>query len=290
MDDKAKDPMAAYLGKGIRAVTTDSSTLISSSRWLNNATVREVVATWLLRKNGPDFPVEADHTLGLMQAIQQVQPDAEVSALMEEERKINPAFDAWLSEMFISQYSNEDFAQYAPGTVGGIMGHQIRECGFDITLGLDWANIPTPATAYDYFRLRSRQTHDFEHIVTGGQFNSIGELVVIFARMANHATHFSPKLASAVNAYLLFTGLRMFSRSLLHYPETWLKALECVEQGIKVGRQSAPIWSYKFEDVFHLTPAAAQEKLGVHGAYEVESERESAIFREEPLPLAQAAE
>ena len=282
--------MDAYLGKGIQRAAAESSILTSTSRWLNNSTVREVVATWLLRKNGKDFPVEADHTLGLLQAVDQVQPPEEVDALMAEERTINPLFNAWLEEGFISRYRNEDFEKYAPGTIGGIIGRQVREFGFDLTLGVDLSKAQRPASDYAYWRLRSQQTHDFEHTVLGGQFNSIGEIVVIFGRLANHTAHFSPKLASALNAYLIFTGMRMVTRSLLHYPETLPKALECLEQGLKVGRESTPIWSYRFEDVFELTPEQAQAKLGVKGAYEVDSEAASTIFREETPALAAAAE
>jgi ubiquinone biosynthesis protein COQ4 len=287
--EKDQSAVHAYLGKNVRRASTESSLLVSNSRWLNNSTVRELLATWLLRKNGADFPVEADHTLGMREATEQVIPISEIEEMMVEERRINPTFDAFMAEGFFSRFRNTDFDKYAPGTVGGIIGRQIREFGFDLTLGVDMSTVPQPDTNFGFWKLRGGQTHDFEHIVAGGQFNSIGEIVVIFAKAANNSMHLSPKLASAVNAYLLFSGMRMVSRSLLHYPETWPKALECLEQGIRVGRASAPMYAYRYEDVFHLTPAAAQEKLGVKHAYEVDSEREAMIFREDPA-LAAAAE
>jgi ubiquinone biosynthesis protein Coq4 len=286
-----KDKQAAvnaYLGRGVRKARTESSVLTSTSRWLNSAAIRDIVATWLLRKNGPDFPVEADHTLGLREAIEDVIPEEEVEALMIEERRVNPTFDAFMDEGFFSRFRNEDFNKYAPGTVGGIIGRQIREFGFDLTLGWDVSKLERPPTNHGFWSLRTGQTHDFEHILVGGQFNSIGEIVVIFAKAASNSMHLSPKLASAVNAYLLFSGFRMISRSLLHYPETWPKVLECLEQGVKVGRASTPIYAFRYEDVFHLTPAEAQAKFGVKHAYEVDSERAAAIFREEPLALAEA--
>jgi ubiquinone biosynthesis protein COQ4 len=279
----------AYLGKNIRRASTESSVLASSSRWLNNAAVRDILATWLLRKNGPDFPVEADHTLGMREATEQVIPLAELEALMVEERRINPTFDAFMAEGFFSRFRNDDFDRFAPGTVGGIIGRQIRDFGFDLTLGVDMSKVEPPATNVGFWKLRTGQTHDFEHIMVGGQFNSIGEIVVIFGKAANNSAHLSPKLASALNAYLLFSGMRMVSRSLLHYPETWPKALECLEQGIRVGRASAPMYAYRYEDVFHLTPEAARQQLGVKHAVEVDSEQASMIFREEPA-LAAAAE
>lgn len=283
------DPVRAYLGKNIRRADANSSLLVSNSRWLNSSAVREILATWLLRKNGPDFPVEADHTLGMREATEQVIPISEIEELMVEERRINPTFDAFMDEGFFSRFRNDDFDQYAPGTVGGIIGRQIRDFGFDLTLGVDVSKIERPATNFGYWKLRTGQTHDFEHILVGGQFNSIGEIVVIFAKAANSSMHLSPKLASALNAYLLFSGMRMISRSLLHYPETWPKALECLEQGVRVGRAAAPIYAFRYEDVFHLTPEEARMKLGVQHAYEVESERAAMIFREDPA-LAEAAE
>ena len=283
-----REAMDAYLGKNVRRSGSDSALLASSSRWLNNGVVREVLATWLLRKNSPDFPVEADHTLGLSSAMTIVQPASEVEALIAHERTINPRFDAFFKERFVSSFGNADFDRFQPGTVGGMIGRQVRDFGFDLTMGIQ--NTTAPANDYDYWRLRGRQTHDFEHILTGGGFDSIGEVVVIFARCANHAAHFSPKLASAFNVYPLFAGLRMVTRSMLHYPETWMKVLEAMEQGVKVGRASAPIWEYHFEDVFELTPTEAREVLGVKEAYDVDSRAESAIFREEPMTFAAAAE
>jgi ubiquinone biosynthesis protein COQ4 len=284
-----KSAVSAYLGKNIRRTRSDSSLLTSNSRWLNNSAVREILATWLLRKNGPDFPVEADHTLGMREATEQVIPPSEIEELMVEERRVNPTFDAFMGEGFFSRFRNEDFDQYAPGTFGGIIGRQIREFGFDLTLGVDMSKVERPTTNFAYWKLRTGQTHDFEHIAVGGQFNSIGEIVVIFAKAANTSMHVGPELASALNAYLLFSGMRMVSRSLLHYPQTWPKALECLEQGLRVGRASAPMYAYRYEDVFHLTPEAAREKLGVKHAYEVDSDRAAMIFREE-AELATAAE
>jgi len=286
-DDQKK--MDAYLGKNIRKVEPTSSLLQSTSPWLNNGKIRELIAVWLLRKNGPDFPVEADHTLGMAAAFGEVLPDAEVLALFEAEMAIDPKLDAWVKEGFISTYQNEDFLSYPAGTVGGLIGHQIRAHGFDLTLGLG-NRTPTGLNPLQYFRLRAGQAHDFEHIITGGQFNSLGEIAVTFGRAANQARHFSPKLASALNAYVTFAGLRMVTRSLLHYPQTWVTALRCLEQGIRVGLESPPFWSFKWEEVFEMTPAEARRHFGVPAIDFVESSADSVIFREDPPRLAEAAE
>lgn len=268
----------AYLGKNVREVECASSIPQSSSRWLNSAMVRELLPIWLLRRNGPDFPVEADHTLGMAAAFEQVIPEAEASALFMEELKINPALARHVEQGVQPGWSNEQFLAYPEGTVGGIMGHQIREHGFDLTLGM--GPVPDDLSPFQYFRRRARLVHDFEHVVTGGQFTSIGEIVITMARIANVTEHLSPKLASAVNAYQMFSGLRMFTRSLLHYPETFATAIRCMEQGLHVGRNSPPFWEFRWDEVFAMTPPEARRHFGMPEVDFIESMRDEAIFRE----------
>ncbi len=289
MKDDERKAMDAYLGKNIRKVEATSSLLQSTSRWLNNGKIREVLPIWLLRKNGPDFPVEADHTLGMSTAFGEVLPEAEVLALFEDEMAANPALDAWVRQGFVSTYRNDDFLKYPADTIGGLIGRQIRDFGFDLTLGMG-DRIPETLNPLQFFKLRTRQSHDFEHIITGGQFNSLGEIVVTFARCANQSQHMSPRLASALNAYQAFAGLRMITRSMLHYPETFVTALRCLEQGVEVGLASPPFWFFRWEDVFEMTPAQARRHFGMPEVEPVESERESVIFREDPPSLAAAAE
>lgn len=285
MQTKSEKPN--YFGAGVRKAPVQTSLLESTSRWLNDAGMRDVLAVWMLRRNGPDFPVEADHTLGMREATERVQSVDEIEDMLIAERRINPALDAWFEEGFVSTYTNEDFAQYAPETVGGLIYHQIRHNGFDMTMGQDWNTLPRPTTNYGYFRLRGNQTHDLEHVITGSQFNSIGELVDYFVRLSNLHKHLSPELASALSTYRFFGAMRMLSRAMLHYPDTWMKVLETIQQGIRVGLASDPIYTIKYEDILHLTPEAAREKVGVREVYEVDTEAASIIFREE---AAEAAE
>lgn len=287
--DEERKALDAYLGKNIRLEPPTSSLMKSTSEWLNHPIIREVIPIWLLRKSGPDFPVEADHTLGLSSAFDQVIPPARLAELLEEERRINPAFDAWVSEGFVSTYDNEHFNQYAPGTVGGMIGYQIREHGFDLTLGAG-IHVPENMTALEYWKVRTRQSHDFEHILTGGQFNSLGEVAVTWGRVANSARHLSPELAAAVNPYPAFAGLRMVTRAMIHYPETLVPTLRCLEQGIAVGLASAPFWFMKWEEVFHMTPAEARVHFGVPAIEEVDTHHEAILFRQDPEDIALAAE
>ena len=60
----------SYLMRGIVPVATESSVLVSSSRYLNDPRVRDWVATHLLRRNGPDVPTPSD-SIQLVQILRQ---------------------------------------------------------------------------------------------------------------------------------------------------------------------------------------------------------------------------
>ncbi|MDE2597568.1 MAG: hypothetical protein KGL44_11890, partial [Sphingomonadales bacterium] len=112
----------------------------------------------------------------------------------------------------------------------------------------------------------SGQTHDFEHIVTGGNFDILGELVPYFARLANVPRFLCAELAGIVNAGQLLGALRLMTRTGLHYQAAFPAALAAVQAGARVGEQSGPIFMARYEDVFHLGVAEAREALGIKGA------------------------
>ena len=49
-----------YLARGVNLLGTDSSVLVSSSKYLNSPRLREWIAFIALKKNGPDFPPAAE--------------------------------------------------------------------------------------------------------------------------------------------------------------------------------------------------------------------------------------
>ena len=49
-----------YLMRGLMPVETESSVLLSSSKYLNNPALRDWLAMILLRRNGPDVPPPAE--------------------------------------------------------------------------------------------------------------------------------------------------------------------------------------------------------------------------------------
>lgn len=269
MDDKAPD--YSYLMQGIQKVSTQSSVLVSSSKYLNDARVRDWVSTHLLRRNGPDVPTPSD-SIQLVQILREVQDIDHINDLIASERARNPELDAWFAERFISDFSLKDLKDYGPATVGGIFYNQLSNNALDVNI------VPpfTPRNDYEYFNLRAGQTHDLEHILGGGGFDFIGELVPYYMRLTNLFVHMSPELAGELSAFSIFGSTRIITRAVLHYPQTWLITQNAMERGAKVGRESKPLYMMKFEDVFEMTLEDARDALGVHGVETVDTAAASA--------------
>ena len=263
-----------YLSRGVMPIATESSVMVSSSKYLNNPRLRDWLAMIMLRKNGPDMPPPAEMH-ALLPILEELRDHARIEEMFTAERKVNPLLDDWFTEGFISTYQIEDFKQYSPGTLGGIFYKQMTAGDDEIQI----VPFAEPKSQLEFYNLRSGQTHDWEHILTGGGFNFMGELVPYWYRLTNVPRFFQDKhLATEVNLIQIFGSMRYTSRTALHYPEVWGTAVECIQRGIRVGQESDAMFLKKIEDAFHLPLAEARAALGVRGAVDVDTEREGAFW------------
>ena len=106
---------------------------------------------------------------------------------------------------------------------------------------------------------------DAPNLFCGGGFDFIGELVPYYMRLTNLFVHMSPELAGELSAFSIFGSTRIITRAVLHYPHTWLITQNAVERGARVGRESAPLYMMRYEEVFALTPDVARVALGIRG-------------------------
>ena len=264
----------SYLSRGVMPVATDSSVLVSSSKYLNNPRLRDWLATIMLRKNGPDMPPPTE-MYALLPILEELRDHARIEEMFAAERKVNPLLDDWFAEGFISTYKIEDFKDYAPETLGGIFYKQMTAGDYEIQI----VPFAEPKSQLEFYNLRSGQTHDLEHILTGGGFNFMGELVPYWYRLTNVPRFFhDQQLATEVNLIQIFGSMRYTARTALHYPEVWSTAIECIQRGIKVGQESDALFLKKIEDAFHLPLEQARAALGVRGAVDVDTEREGAFW------------
>lgn len=264
-----------YLLRGLQRIESDSPVLVSSSPYLNNPRLRDWVATHFLRRSSKAQPTPSDMFSAGPAIIESQDLDA-IEALFTQERARYPELDRWLSEKFISTFTQEDLAGYHPETVGGTFHRYIVENGFQIQI---MARVE-PKTQYEYYMLRSGQTHDFEHILCGGSFDTMGELVPYYMRLANVPRFLSPRLAEQVNAAMALGSTRIFLRTALHYHEAFPTALEAIQRGLAVGQQSGPMFMAKYEDVLHLSIPEARDALGVVGAVDVDTAEASRAWEE----------
>lgn len=264
----------AYLARGVSQVTTLSSVLVSSSPYLNNPRLRDWIAMIALRRNGPDLPPPAEmhELLGILDELRDY---ARIEEQFAAERKVNPLLDAWFEERHISRFKIGDLKDHAPDSLAGIFYRQMTAGNYEIQI----VPFVEPSSQLEFFNLRSGQTHDWEHILTGGGFNFMGELVPYWYRLANVPRFFADQdLAREVNMIQILGSLRYQLRTQLHYPEVWPCALGCMERGMRVGRESDALFLKKIEDAFHLPLEEARKFLGVRGAVDVDTAREGAFW------------
>ncbi|MDB5446967.1 MAG: hypothetical protein JWQ97_2284 [Phenylobacterium sp.] len=264
-----------YLNRGVKAVQTESSVLVSSSKYLNSARLRDWCGLHILRRNGPDRPIPSDN-VALVGALNRLRDEAAVEALFEADRKTNPRLDQWLSERFMSTFELRDLKDLPSYSIG----RRLHDFVVSNNAELDIVPRAAPTSHFDFYTRRHLQTHDFEHLMTGGLFDAIGEVVPYWMNLSNLFKHLSPELAGELNVKYIFGAMRLISRSILHYPQSWPAMLECIEQGIKVGLASEPIFMFKYEPVLHLSAEEARKALGVGEAYDVNTKEASDIFTE----------
>lgn len=264
-----------YLLRGVMPpIATESSVLVSSSKYLNDPRLRDWIARICLRKNGPDYPPSAEmhELIGLLR---ELRDEPRIEELFTEERRMNPTLDRWFREGFVSTFTLEDLARYPEGTVARIFYDRMAAGGFELEI----YPFDAPRSQLDYFLLRAGQCHDFEHIITGGGFDFMGELVPFWFRLTNVFKHLkNQELAGELSVMSIFGSLRYTVRTLLFYPEIWLTCVDAIRRGQRVGLESDAIFLAKYEDVFALPLKEARAALGVRGVVDADTSREGAIF------------
>lgn len=255
-----------YLLRGASPVATDSSLLVSSSKYLNHPRLRDWLAMICLRRNGRDFPPQAE-MYEFVEIINEIRDHDYIEHLFTEERRKNAALDAWFNEWHLSRFTREDFAGYAEGTLGHIVHREIVANNYDLEI----YKLPEPNTQMEYFNVRAGQTHDLEHIITGGGIDYMGELVPYWYRITSHFKFLSPELAGELSVLYLLGSLRYTVRTMLHYPQCWPVCQQSIERGMRVGRESDALFLAKYETVLHLPLAEARAALGARAVEDIDT-------------------
>ena len=255
-----------FYTNGRHMLKTQSSVMISSSPFLNDARIREWTATESLRRNGVDYPLLFG-MMPLLEGIWASRDVAYIETLFDAERKAKPHIDAWMSEGFLSNMTLEALEKNPEGSLGRLLHDYMVEKGLSPELAPQVLNDPNlrPKSGIEYWDFRMSQTHDFYHILGEVGFGVTAEYFVTGFVTGNVFKHFSPELASKMmctNTLIMFPWM---TRCMLHYGEAWPMLWHNITHGYEMGLQSDLVVTRKFEEVLHLAPAAAREALGMRG-------------------------
>lgn len=270
-----------YWHRGRQTLTTASSVLVSSSGYLNDARLREWIGTEALRRNGTDYPL----LFGLptmVRALDEARDLDRIEALIAEERRRKPALDAWFEARFISSYTKDDLAAQPAGSIGRRLFDYMAENGFELELDPRIQADPSwrPTTDFEYWNLRSGQTHDFDHILGEVGFDYLGEAWPAFFRIGNMYRHLSPELAGELSVLQMMIVWPWFLRTMMHYPTCWPALFDGMVKGYAAGQASDLIHTARYEGLLHLTPAEARASLGVRDISPTDTSALSAIWSE----------
>lgn len=259
MNNMVDQSESDYLKGNCKPLTTESSVLISSSKYLNSARLRDVVAQEMLRKWGHDVP-PAFLVPETMQAFMELIDYPQLFGLFEAEKATKPEFREWLDARFISNIKAEDVADCKPGTLGQMIHDFITKSG----LTLDFQFRFEPSNDLEYFHKRFSQGHDIQHMVTGMGVDPVGETGLIIMNMQSYFNYFGAEFAGEMNVIPTFMTSCNLMRAGLHYP----KALPAMVEAIRIGQEMGdnlkrPLFFVKWEDYFHNTIAEIREDLNI---------------------------
>lgn len=249
----------------------DPAALIAASPYLKHDKLREWMGYMMLHRT--TAAVEMSHPVEVatahMRMVREIMDRDHINALFAAERRKNPQLDAWFTERHVSSFMLKDLAHYEEGTLGGIYYRHLAGMGAAVALDLG-AKLPT-TTDFDFWVVRGLQFHDLEHLLGGGGFNYIGELMPSVMRWGVLFKHLSPELAGLLNVPTYLSKQAQLSGAMLYRPEAYPLMFDRYARAWMIGQTSGPYFLAKFEDYFHLPLAEARKALDINNVDEVDT-------------------
>jgi ubiquinone biosynthesis protein Coq4 len=263
VSSKIGDAELAYFNGSGPKHTTESSTLISSSPYLNDPKLREMMGQEMLRRNGADLPNTA-YIPDMVKMFMEHEDWGRIMQLVEEEKARLPEFKAWLDGRKISLFKQEELDGAEPGTLRHVIWDFVTNSGMSMDFFYQGMEIQTDLE----FMMKERSTtHDIEHMITGFETNHAGEIALLKANERATYNYFKPELA----AFFFRTGAFLLSKSKmrcsLFYPECYKVELEAEEIGIAQGKNwKHPLFIIPYRDYMDWKIVDIREEFGITGA------------------------
>lgn len=252
--------------------TFDLDAHFRDNSYLSNEQLGEWMAYLMLRRVGeaPGVPVGMAH----MKFLREVLDRDRINALFLEARKADARLDAWLSERYVPRYDEASLQHYAPGTFGRLIHENVVARNFK----LDMSERHPRETDLDFWMVRGLQTHDFEHILGGSQFNIIGEMTPHMMRYGFSFRHLPAELAGLLSTSLYLITISHLVSGMLHTPNIFPTLFAAISRGWTIGQTSGPYFFARFEDYFHLPLAEARRALEINNVVEADTSAASALL------------
>jgi ubiquinone biosynthesis protein COQ4 len=226
----------AYFNGGIQHIPTESSVLVSSSKYLNNAELRNLIAQEMLRRNGPDMPNTA-YIPEVAQILMMNEDFGRVTELFEAEKARHPKFKEWCDNKALADFKKEEVKDCKPGTLGAALYDFMVNSGYELDVFYREIQVVNDLT---FYLRQTALTHDIQHIVSGFGPNHGGEIALLNANMQSMSRYFHPELFAFFNRVQTYLKAKTIMKDGLHYPEAMVLHLEAEYQGAIQGRN----WKY----------------------------------------------
>lgn len=225
-----------YFNGSIKTVTTESSVLISSSRYLNHQELRHLIAQEMLRRNGPDLPNTA-YIPEVAQILMMLEDFPRIMELFEMEKARLPLFKAWCDNRSLSDFKKEEVKDCKPGTLGHALYVWMTTSGYELDLFYREIQVVNDLT---FYLRQAALNHDIEHLVTGFGPNHGGEIALLNGNMYSRVRYFHPELAGFFNRIQGYLKAKTIMKDTLHYPEAMALNVEAEF----IGASQAHNWAY----------------------------------------------
>jgi ubiquinone biosynthesis protein COQ4 len=236
MEVKVGEGERAYFNGAIRTIETESSVLVSSSKYLNHGELRHLIAQEMLRRNGPDLPNTA-FIPEVAQILMMLEDFGRIMALFEEEKARLPQFKQWCDTRALCDFKKDEVKDCAPGTLGAALYDFMVNSGYELDVFYREIQVVNDLT---FYLRQAALTHDIEHIVSGFGPNHGGEVALLNANMHSKARYFHPELAAFFNRIPTYLKAKTIMKDGLHYAESMALNLEAEYQGAVQARN----WKY----------------------------------------------
>ncbi|MBO9378016.1 hypothetical protein GG804_14675 [Sphingomonas histidinilytica] len=257
---KVSDADFAYYNASDIQYTTQSSTLISSSPYLNHGELRALIAQEMLRRNGPDLPNTA-FIPNVVKILMELEDWPRIFQLFEEEKARLPEFKTWLEGRKVSLFTTEELKGAEPGTLRAVIYDFVVHSGYNMDHFYQGMEIKTD---FDFYMKERTHTHDIEHMITGFETNHAGEVALLAANARALYRYFRPELAAFFNRVSAYLKAKTTMKSGLFYPEAFKVELDAEDIGAAQGRAwKHPLFLIPYRDYLDWKVSDIREEYGI---------------------------